>query len=816
MAHLQQDFSDTLRRLSRTRGFALAVVVSIGLGIAANTTIFSMVSRFVLRPAPVGDPSSLLSLHTLHDGDKCCNAFPWPVYKDVRDQARSFSGVAAYNELVPASIGGSGEAERVWGQAASANFFDVLQISMTAGRGFLSQEEDRQVVVLSYRLWQRRFGSDPNITGRAVSLSGRPYTVVGVAPRGFRGIDLILDSEFWVPLGNTESLVANVPDRNLRDMHWLQVVGRLRPGVSRAEAASELGTIAKRLAIAYPATDKGNGFRFEQAGSLPPRDKSSILLFLGALSIVVLLVLCIACANVANLLLAQTVGRQRETAVRLALGATRMRILQQMIMESIVLALGGGFVGALLSIWGMRGLGAFRLPAPVPLDLTLSMDWRVIAYTFVLSVAAGFLFGIVPAWAASHPVLINALKGEDALARPGRKWTLRNVLIVVQIGMCVVLLSATGLFLRSLQQAANIHIGFRSDGIVSVSVDPRINGYTPQRTVQFFSVLRQRIAGAPGVASVVVTDSIPLNGGNRSDGFRAVVKPKSSVNSPALPDPIVEMYMVTPGYFEAMGIPRLAGRDFRGESADGPKVAVVNQAFAQRVFGTENPIGQSVADGDVQYEIIGLVGNIKSRTLGEDTRPVLFRSLDQSVASDPSFMGYTVLVRTDSNAADIVTIVRNQIRALDPAMAVYNVQTMQEHLRDAYFLPRLAATLFGVFGAIGLILAAVGLYGMMSYSVSRRRREIGIRMALGAQMKQVQTLILRQGIVLTLTAMVIGLPAAFALARLFSSVLYGVSTSDPATFVLVPVFLMSVALLACWLPARRAAKLDPQIVLRSE
>ena len=382
--------------------------------------------------------------------------------------------------------------------------------------------------------------------------------------------------------------------------------------------------------------------------------------------------------------------------------------------------------------------------------------------------------------------------------------------------MCVVLLSATGLFLRSLQQAANIHIGFRSDGIVSVSVDPRINGYTPQRTVQFFSVLRQRIAGAPGVASVVVTDSIPLNGGNRSDGFRAVVKPKSSVNSPALPDPIVEMYMVTPGYFEAMGIPRLAGRDFRGESADGPKVAVVNQAFAQRVFGTENPIGQSVADGDVRYEIIGLVGNIKSRTLGEDTRPVLFRSLDQSVASDPSFMGYTVLVRTDSNAADIVTIVRNQIRALDPAMAVYNVQTMQEHLRDAYFLPRLAATLFGVFGAIGLILAAVGLYGMMSYSVSRRRREIGIRMALGAQMKQVQTLILRQGIVLTLTAMVIGLPAAFALARLFSSVLYGVSTSDPTTFVIVPVFLALVALLACWLPARRAAKLDPQIVLRSE
>jgi len=817
MTILQQDFAYTLRRLSRSRGFALAVILSIGLGIAANATIFSMVSRFVLRPAPVGDPTSLLNLHTLHDGDQCCNNFPEPLFKDVRDQAKSFSGVAAYNELVPASIGGSGEPERVWGQAASANFFDVLQIPMTAGRGFASNEEDQQVIVLSHRLWQRRFASDPSIIGKTVNLSSHPYTVVGVAPSGFRGVDLILDSEFWVPLGHVGDLVTNVTERNSRNMHWLAVIARLKPGVTRDQAAAELATLAKRLAIAYPATDKGNNFRFEQAGSLPPRDKTSVLLFLAALSVVVLLVLCIACANVANLLLAQTVGRQREMAVRLAVGATRLRILRQMVLESVLLSLGGGLLGVLLSLWATQALSTFRLPAPVPLDLTLSVDWRVLAYTFALSVGAGLLFGTVPAWAASRPMLSNALKGEDPLARPGRRLTLRNILIVGQIAMCVVLLTATGLFLRSLQQAANIDIGFRSTGIISLQVDPRVNGYTAERTVQFLAEARQRVAAVPGVISVVGTDSVPLNGGNRSDGFHAVVKPKSSSTATDEPNPITELYMVTPGYFEALGIPRLAGRDFSNETATaGPKAAIVNQAFAQRIFGTENPIGQSVEGGGITYRIIGIVGNIKARSIGEETRPVLFRSLDQTVSYDSAFMGYTILIRTDANPTQIVNAVRNQIRALDPAMAVYNVQTMQEHLRDAFFLPRLAATLFGVFGAIGLILAAVGLYGVMSYSVSRRTREIGIRMALGAQARQVQQLIVRQGMLLATIAVVLGLPAAFALSKLFTSVLYGIHNDDPVTFAVVPLFLAAIALVACWLPARRAARVDPQIVLRCE
>jgi predicted permease len=813
---LMQDMHYTLRRLKHARGFALAVIISIGLGIGANATIFSMVSRFVLRPAPVGDPATLLSVYMTEEHGACCNAFSWPVYQDVRAQARSFDGMAAIHELLPASIGGSGEPERIWGQAASASFFDVLRIPMAAGRGFIADEEQKQVVVLGYRLWQRRFAGDAAIAGRVVELSGRPFTVVGVAPKGFRGVDMILDCEFWVPLGNVEAMAANQPDRNQRNMHWLQVVARMKNGITRQQAGAELNAIASRLQTAYPGTDKDLGFHIEQAGSLPPRDKNAVLLFLASLVIVVLLVLAIACANVANLLFAQTLGREREMAVRLALGATRRRILGQMVMESVALSLAGGVLGVALSVWATRALSAFHLPAPVPLNLTLDVDWRVLAYSFALSMVAGLLFGVAPAWAASRPVVARALKGEDALARPGRRWTLRNTLIVAQVAMCVVLLSATGLFLRSLQSATRIDIGFRSTGVVSVSVDPRLYGYSPEKTVAFFHQIRERVAAVPGVQSVVMTDSVPLNGGNRSDGFHAKVRPKSSVSKPLDEDVTADMFMITPGYFEAMGIPLVAGESFAADPPKGERVAWVNQEFVRCIFGNENPVGQSVVDGDTSYRVVGVTGNIKSRSLGEGTRPVLFRALDQAVAADPSFSGYTVMVRSDMPAADVVAAVRERIHGLDAAMAVYGVQTMEEHVRDAFFLPRLAATLFGVFGLIGLILAAVGLYSVMSFTVSRRMREIGIRMALGAQAGAMQRLIVRQGMWLTAIAVLIGLPAAFALARLFGSVLYGVAVSDPVTYTAVPVFLVGVALAACWLPARRASRVDPQVVLRAE
>ncbi|MGC2402362.1 MAG: ABC transporter permease [Acidobacteriaceae bacterium] len=810
MHALRQNLAYSFRRLSRAPGFVFAIILSIGLGIAANSTIFSMVSRFVLRPAPVGDPASLVALHTTHDGDRCCNSFSWPLYEDVREQARSFSGVAAYYELLPASIGGAGEPERVWGQGATSNYFDVSQIRMQLGRGFLPGEERLPIIVLSYRLWQRRFASDPAIVGKAIVLSGRSFTVVGVAPNGFRGLDLILDPEFWVTLGNVEQLVPSVPSRNARDQHWLAVVGRLAPSVRVPQAAAELASLAQRYARVYPDSDKGGGFLLTQAGSLPPRDRSTVLLFIGALAVVVLLLLGIACANVANLLLAQSADRQREMAVRIALGATRGHLLRQLLLESLLLALAGGVFGTLLTFWATSALSAFHIPAPVPLDTTISVDWRVLSYTFVLSVGAGLVFGFGPAWMAARPILSNALKGEDGFARPGRM-SLRNILVVTQIVLSLVLLCATGLFLRSLENAVRMDVGFRSRDLLMVSVDPRVHGYSPERTARFLDLLRQRAATIPGVVSAAGTDSVPLNGGNRSDDFHAEGEPNSIGT-----DSSVELYMATPGYFETMGIPRLAGRDFAEEPAKSTKVAIVNRAFAEHFFPRQNAIGRRVTDGGVAYEVIGVVENIKSRTLGEDTRFVLFRSLAQSTESDPSLLGYQLLLHFRGDPGPIVSAVRRQIRDVDPALAVYDIRTMDEHLRQALFLPRLAGTLFGVFGFSGLTLAAIGLYSVMSYSVSRRTREIGIRIALGAQLDEVRGLVLRQGMVLTIIAMAIGLPAAFALAGILRSFLYGIRPHDTITFTAVPVFLAAVACLACWIPAYRAARIDPQRALRYE
>jgi predicted permease len=635
--------------------------------------------------------------------------------------------------------------------------------------------------------------------------------VVGVAPPGFRGLDLILDCQFWVPLGNLDQLLPNTSNYQSRDYHWIAVAGRLQPGVTRPQAAAELAVIARHLGQTYPEAEKDGGFRFEPAGSLPPRDRNAVVMFLAALTVVVLLVLSIACANVANLLLAQASGRQREMAVRLALGATRGHLMRQMLTESLLLSLGGGLLGVALSLWATQALSAFRFPAPVPLDLDVSVDWRVLLYTFALSAGTGLLFGLAPAWAAARPILANALKGEDVLARPGRRWTLRNVLVVSQIAMSLVLLCATGLFLRSLQSASGMDIGFRSRGILTMSVDPRVHGYTAARTTQFLTELRQRVAALPSVTSVACTDVVPLSLGGRRDEFHVEGRPDA-----AGPGPGVDLYMVTPGYFETLSIPRLAGRDFANETAAGPTVAVVNEAFVERLFKNENAIGRRVTGGGVTYEIVGVVKNIKSRTLGEELRPVLFRSLAQSIGGDPSFLGYSLLVRSAGSPAALAPAVRREIHSLDPTLAIFNAETMEEHLRDALFLPRLAGTLFGIFGVVGLLLAAVGLYGVMSYSVSRRTREIGIRLALGAQTGEVRRLVVRQGMSLTLIAVALGMAAALAVAKFSASFLYGVRPHDLVTFTGVPLFLAVISFLACWIPSRRAARVDPLTALRHD
>jgi predicted permease len=708
-------------------------------------------------------------------------------------------------------MAGSGEPERVWGQGVTTNFFDVIELPMVLGRGFAANENTAPTVVLSETLWKSHFGADPQIIGKAILLSGRTFTVVGIAPAAFRSVDQLLDTRFWVPLGVTRQLVANLPLDNARGYHWLSVVGRLRRGVTRKEAESELNTLAARFAVSYPATDKDITFPVDQAGALPAQIRTAILIFLSALGIVVMLVLSIACGNVANLLFAQAVTRQREMAVRLALGATRARLRNLLLLESLLLALGGGTLGVALSMAATRGLSTVRLPAPVPFDLAMNSDWHVLLFSFVLSVLCGVALGAGPAWAASRPLLVNALKGEDALARPGRRWTLRDVLVVGQIAMSVVLLTVTILFLRSLQTAARIDIGFRSEGLLMLSVDPRLNGDTAEQTSRFLAQLRHGAAALPGVDAAVSTDVAPLSGGNRSEGFTV-----SGHAQKGAAFTYADLYMVTPGYFEALGTSLLAGHDFANQRPDGSKVAVVNEAFAARLFGNADPIGQRVSGGHWTYEIIGVAGNAKSRTLGEDVRPILYRSLDQSIVDDPSLMGYTLVVHTRGNPASLTEALRRQVYALDSSMAVYNIETMDEHIRAAYFLPRIAATLFGVFGGIGLVLAAVGLYGVMSYSVSRRTREIGIRMAMGAQSYAVEGLFVRKGMLLAMIAIAVGWPAAWMLSKLSSSFLYGIQPHDAWTFIVAPSSLFIVALAACWIPARRAASVNPINALRAE
>jgi predicted permease len=768
-----------------------------------------MVSRFVFHDAPVGDPATLFSLYTT-EHNACCNNFSWPLFSDIRDNAHSFSGVAGFYELLPASISGNGDPQRLWGQATTTNFFDVTQLAMTLGRGFRSDEQSSPMVVLGHRVWRSRFNSDAAIIGKSVTLSGHPYTVVGVAPPNFRGIDLILDTQFWVPIGNLDQLLPNTSHYNERDYHWIAVAARLKPGVSRAEASAEFNLLAQRFAQAHPASDKNLGFHLEQAGSLPPRDKPVILSFLATLMIVALLVLLIACANVANLFLAQSVARRREMAVRVALGATRSQLLRQVLTESTLLSLLGGLLGILISVWATGGLSAFRFPVPVSLDLNVGVDTKVLLFTFLLSLATGLLFGLLPAWTSAWRLPSTALKGEDLLARPGRFFTLRNLLVVAQISLSLILLCATGLLLRSLQSAANIDIGFRSRGVISMSVDPRLHGYTPEQTVQFLTELRRRVAAMPGVASAAVTDALPLSGGHRADGYQPVGR------KPLDPTPIVELYMATPGYLDTLGIHIINGRDFRNESATSPRVVIINQILANKMFPGESPTGQSITSGGINYEIIGVTNNIKARFLGEELRPVLFRPLAQTIASDPSFEGYTILARTAGDSFSVADSMHTVLRQMDPTLAVFNEQTMEHHLHEALFLPRLAGTLFAVFGITGLLLATIGLYGVMNYLVTLRSREIGIRMALGAESSGVLRLILRQGAQLTLIALVIGLPLALLIAKLFNSILYGIQPQDLLTFTLVPLFLAAVALTASFLPARRASRVDPMISLRYE
>jgi predicted permease len=811
---LLQDARYAYRTLRKAPGFTVIIVISIALGIAANTTVFSIANGLLWGVLPVKDPGRLV---VFSEGD----SISYPDFIDYRDQTTQVfeGGVCAHFPLIPASLGDHGEPERIWGQAVSGNYFSVAGVTPLLGRGILPSEDEvpgrDAVVVLSHALWRRRFGSDPSILGRAVVLNGQRYTVVGVTPSGFTGTDRGFLAEFWVPLAMAEQIMPDLAKdepRAKRDNQWLILNARLKQGVSRSQAVAAVNVVKKRIDDTYRKDEKQHRppLTLDPAGGLLGRSQTPAVSLMAVLMVVVALVLLVACANVANLLLARATGRQREVAIRLAMGASRRRLIRQLLTESILLALGGAAVGFVLAAIAAHAISSFELPVPFPIVFDFNVDLRVLAFTAALSVLTGILFGLAPALRATRPGLVGALKNEATVFGGVRRFGLRNALVVVQVALSLVLLVSAGLFLRSLQHASSIDLGMKPDHILLMTFDPKLHNYSREKTRQFLSTLRERVAALPGVRSVSFVDSVPLSIGGTGYNFNAA-NGKGGTEQSANAD----VYSVGAEYFETMGIPLLRGRDFNLKGDD-EHVAIINETMARNLFGGGDPLGRQLVADKTSYTIIGLARNSKSRTLGEKAKNCAYLFLEAAPEKVFSFYGISLAVKTAASPRTLARPVRAEIAALDPNLAVFNTETMKEHADKSLLLPRISATLLGVFGAVGLTLAAIGLYGVMSYAVRRRTREIGIRMALGAEPGEVLKMVVRQGLAVTAVGLAIGLGVALVLGRLTASLLYGISGTDLWTFLTVPAVLVAAALPAILFPASRAARVEPTTALRYE
>jgi predicted permease len=815
MDRLWQDIRYAVRTLSKTPGFTLAIIISIALGIAANTTVFSIAEGLLWGVLPVRDSDRLVSFP---DGSE---TFSYPDYVDYRNQTADVfeGGVCAYFAFVPASIGGAGEPELVWGQLASGNYFSVVGVTPALGRGILPEEDKvvgrDQVVVLSHTLWRRRFGSDPDIIGRGILLNGQRYTVVGVAPRGFAGTDNGVLAEFWVPLAMAEQLFPDITQdqpRTKREDSWLSLSARLKPGVTLAQASTAMNVVKKRINATYHREGRYDQrpVTLARAGGLIGGSETQARGLVAVLMVVVGLVLLVACANVANLLLARATSRQREIAIRLAVGAGRWRLVRQLLTESILLALAGAAVGVVFATIAVRAISRVEVPFPFPVVFRFGVDLRVLACTAFLSILTGILFGLAPALRTTRPDLVVALKNESPVFGRMRGFGLRDALVVAQVALSLVLLAGAGLFLRSLQNASSIDLGMKPNNILLLAVDPKLHNYSREKTQQFLSQLRDRVSALPGVRSVSFVDSLPLSIGGTGGDFYAKggkAEGEERVNA--------NVYRVGAGFFENLGIPLLRGRDFNRQTDD-EHVAIINQTMARHMFGNVDPLGRQMTNSEILYTIIGVARNSKSRKLDEEPPDCAYLFLEGAPQKVMSFYGISMLVKTSVNPRTLLRPVRAQVHQLDPSMAIFNTETMQEHVDKSMLVPRVCAALLAVFGAVGLTLAAVGLYGVISYSVRRRTHEIGIRMALGARPGSVLAMVLRQGLTLTGMGLTIGFALALALGRFTTSLLYGISGTDHITLVVVSAVLFLATLAASLFPAYRAAHVAPTTALRYE
>jgi predicted permease len=813
LSDLLQDATFAARTIRKQPGFAALAVLSAALGIGACSLVFSIANFALFRTLPVHDPSRLATVsgRDLRSG-RTGRSMAYPDFADLR-QALSFQGMTAYFAFMPASISGRGEPQRYWGTLATANYFDVVRPVFVLGRGFDATRDDRPgespVMVLSYPLWQSRFGGDRGIVGETIELNGRKATVVGVTGQGFRGVEAMFLSDFWIPFSMIDSLAAvDMGGDRLgnRYSQWLSAAGRLRNGASLQSAAAELDVIGKRLSIAWPASNNDRGFYVERAGQLNPGIRRMVVVFFVLLLSVSVLVLCTACANVANLLLARTSARQKEIATRLAIGAGRGRLVRQLLTESAMLALMGGVAGDALAQAGAAAMGRLRVPLSFPVDFSIPLDYRVMIFSLALSALTGMVFGLAPALRATRPDLTGALKEDRAFFGQGRRFGLRNILVVVQVAICMVLLVCSGLFLRSLHSAGNIDLGLAHRNILLMGFDPSLNAYSANDTRRVLDAILASASSLPGVESATIASGAPLDMEGTQDMFTADPR-KSPVH--------VDLYSVAPHFFETFGIRMIAGEDFRpGIPAD--DAVIVNQAFANQAFPGEDLIGRRIGFYRRTLHIAAVVATAKSRTVGEEPHACFYFPMAKEARGNDSLTGITLALRTRGNPAGYAAAVRQAVRKVDPALALFNVRTMDAQISQALFVPRVSAALFGLAGLMGLLISTVGIYGVISFSVARQTKDIGIRVALGARRGQVVGMVLRQGLTLTVAGSAIGMAAALALSRITASLLYGVSPTDSLTFLAVPAALLTIATVACLVPARRAAALDPIRALRCE
>jgi len=809
---LIQDLRYGLRRLTRSPGFTIVALLSLALGIGANTAIFSLVNTALLRPLPVEGPEQLVSLTNAVENRRS-PTFSYPNYKDFRDRNDVFDGLLAYR-FAPLSLSHDGINERTWGYVVTGNYFDVLGVKSALGR-MISPEDDRlpgahPVTVLSYQCWQQRFGGDQGIIGKTLIANGRNFTVIGVAPQGFFGTEIIAAPELWFPMAMQAQIEVGNDWLEKRGVENLFIQGRLKPGVSVGQAQTSLSAIALQLEAEYPEINEGKRVLLSPPGMMGGVLRGAMLGFTGLLMVVVAFVLLLACTNLANLLLARATERRKEIAVRLALGASRLRIVWQLMAESMLLAIGSGVLGLLLAYWLINLAVAFKPPVDVPLFIDLHIDYRVLIFTCLISLATGVLFGLLPALQATKVDVLPALKDEPSTGDPRRSW-LKSSLIVLQVALSLVLLVGGGLMLRALQRAQALDLGFNPQNAAEVSFDLRLQGYDSARGREFQKQLLERLRALPGVRAAGITDLAPVDlHFGRDAVFIEGQQPERAMNAPR-----AMASRISPGYFQAMSTRLVRGRDFtEQDDAKSPMVTIINEAFARRFWPGEDALGKRFRQGGQDsplMEVVGVVQDGKYAGLNETPQPYACRPISQAYVGTN-----TVIVRTDSDPQKLLPLIRNEVQQLDPHMPMASAKTLAERLAMPLLPARIAASLFASFGMLALALAAIGIYGIMSYSVTRRTHEIGVRVALGAQASDVLRLILGQGMMPVLIGVVIGISAALAVTRLMKSLLFGVSAADPLTYTGVAVLLMSVALLASYIPARRATKIDPMQALRNE